>query len=185
PLRWLQMSDGMVERYINTFEEHSRKVVTSLQMDWDERLPLFLLAYRHLKLGSDRMNSMFDKLANSAGYHEGDNVWLYRPARRKGTSPKLQSSLEGFYNVLNRINDVVYRIQENLRSRMLVVHLDRLALIMELLETRNHKKEAGVAVGERKTGRKEIPSQTRRRCKYRIGKEGPVMHCTASRDEQT
>ncbi|PNF25244.1 hypothetical protein B7P43_G13747 [Cryptotermes secundus] len=115
------MSDGMVERYIKTIEEHSRKVVTSLQMDWDEGLPLFLLAYRasthdtmgltpailvfgrelrlpcdllfgvspdkelrptdyaaevvddlhHLKLGSDRMNSRYDKTANSAGYHEG------------------------------------------------------------------------------------------------------------------
>ncbi|PNF18926.1 hypothetical protein B7P43_G15981 [Cryptotermes secundus] len=39
-------SDGMVERYVKTIEEHLRKVVTSHQRDWDERLPLFLLAYR-------------------------------------------------------------------------------------------------------------------------------------------
>jgi transposase InsO family protein len=39
-------SDGMVERYINTVEEHLRKVVASHQRDWDERLTLFLLAYR-------------------------------------------------------------------------------------------------------------------------------------------
>jgi hypothetical protein len=36
----------MVERYIKTTEEHLRKVVTSHQRDWDERLHLFLLAYR-------------------------------------------------------------------------------------------------------------------------------------------
>jgi hypothetical protein len=35
----------MVERYMKTVEEHIRKVVASHQRDWDERLPLFLLAY--------------------------------------------------------------------------------------------------------------------------------------------
>ncbi|PNF37388.1 hypothetical protein B7P43_G16132 [Cryptotermes secundus] len=39
-------SDGMVERYVKTIEEHLWKVVASHQSDWDERLPLFLLAYR-------------------------------------------------------------------------------------------------------------------------------------------
>ncbi|PNF24989.1 hypothetical protein B7P43_G08361 [Cryptotermes secundus] len=135
-------SDGMVERYVKTIEEHLRKVVSSHQRDWDERLPLFLLAYRasthnttgltpaglvfgrelrlpcdllfgappdkeqpntdyaadlvdnlhdihnyarkNLKLASDRMKTRYDKLANSAGYDEGDRVWLYRPTRRKG-----------------------------------------------------------------------------------------------------
>jgi len=39
-------SDGMVERYVKTFEEHLRKLVTSHQRDWNERIPLFLMAYR-------------------------------------------------------------------------------------------------------------------------------------------
>jgi hypothetical protein len=38
-------------------------------------------ARQHLKLASDRMKTRYDKLANSAGYHEGDRVWLYRPKR--------------------------------------------------------------------------------------------------------
>jgi transposase InsO family protein len=38
-------SDGMVERYIKTVEEHLRKV-SSPQRDWDARLPVILLAYR-------------------------------------------------------------------------------------------------------------------------------------------
>jgi hypothetical protein len=116
----------MVERYIKTVEEHLRKVVASYQRDWDERLHLFLLAYRasthetagltpaslvfgrelrllcdllfgappdrerpttdyaadlvdnlydthnyarqHLKLSSDRMKTLYDKLANFANY---------------------------------------------------------------------------------------------------------------------
>jgi hypothetical protein len=36
----------MVERYVKTVEEHLRKVVSTHQGDWDERLPSFLLAYR-------------------------------------------------------------------------------------------------------------------------------------------
>jgi hypothetical protein len=36
----------MVERYIKILNEDLRKVVASHQWDWDERLPLFLLAYR-------------------------------------------------------------------------------------------------------------------------------------------
>ena len=39
-------SDGMVERYIKTLEEHLKKVVANHQRDWDVRVPLFLLAYR-------------------------------------------------------------------------------------------------------------------------------------------
>jgi hypothetical protein len=65
---------------------------------------------RHLKLASDRMKTRYDKLANCAGYHERDWVWLYRLTRKKKKSPKLQSSWDGSYKVINRINDVMYRI---------------------------------------------------------------------------
>jgi hypothetical protein len=84
-------------------------------------------ARQHLKMASDRMKTWYDKLANSAGYHEGDRVWLYCQKRTKGKSPKLQPACEGPYKIITRINDVVYRIQKTPRSRMMVVHLDRLA----------------------------------------------------------
>jgi hypothetical protein len=35
--------------------------------------------------------------------------------------------LEGPYKIIKRINDMVYRIQRNPWSRMIVVHMDRLA----------------------------------------------------------
>jgi hypothetical protein len=38
-------SDGMVKRYVKTVEEHLRKVVSTHQRYWDERLPIFLLTY--------------------------------------------------------------------------------------------------------------------------------------------
>ena len=186
-------SDGMVERYVKTIEEHLRKVVSTHQRDWDERLPIFLLAYRasthettgvtpanmvfgrelrlpcdlmfgtppdkeqsrtdyaadlverlhdihhfarqHLRIASDRMKARYDQLANSAGYQEGDKVWLYRPTRKRGKSPKLQTCWEGPYNIITRINDVIYRIQRHPRAKMMVVHLNRMAPYLGLLGT--------------------------------------------------
>jgi hypothetical protein len=84
-------------------------------------------AHQHLKLAGDRMKTRYNRLANCVGYHEGDNVWLFRPTRTKGKSPKLQSPSEGPYRLVTWMNDVVYRIQQNPRSRMMAVHLDCLA----------------------------------------------------------
>jgi predicted aspartyl protease len=39
-------SDGMVERFNRTMEQHLSKVVDQHQRDWDRHLPLFLLVYR-------------------------------------------------------------------------------------------------------------------------------------------
>jgi hypothetical protein len=36
-----------------------------------------------LNLATDLMETRYDKLANLAGYHEGDRVWLYRPTLTK------------------------------------------------------------------------------------------------------
>jgi hypothetical protein len=85
------------------------------------------LARQHLKEASDQMKARYDQLANSAGFQDGDRVWPYRPTRRSERSPKLQLCWEGPYNIVTRINDVVYRIQWHYRAKMMVVHLDRLA----------------------------------------------------------
>jgi hypothetical protein len=103
---------------------------------------------QYLKLASDQVKTRYSKLDNSAGYHEGDRVWLYRPTRTKGKSPKLQSSWEGPYNVVTRINDVIYKIQRNPRSRMMEVYLDRLAPYLGAARASNLKEEAVVAVEE-------------------------------------
>jgi len=76
------------------------------------------------------MKARYDQLANSAGFQEGDRVWLYRPIQKRGKSPKLQTCWEGPYTIITRINDVVYWIQRHSRVKMMVVHLDRLALYL-------------------------------------------------------
>ncbi|KAJ8952992.1 hypothetical protein NQ318_015352 [Aromia moschata] len=46
---------------------------------------------------SDRMKETYDINANDGRYQPGNQVWLYNPQRRRGLSPKLQSSWEGPY----------------------------------------------------------------------------------------
>ncbi|KAJ8940309.1 hypothetical protein NQ318_014382 [Aromia moschata] len=76
---------------------------------------------------SDRMKETYDINANDGRYQPGNQVWLYNPQRRRGLSPKLQNSWEGPYEVVTRINDVVYRIQKLPRGKPRVVHFNRLA----------------------------------------------------------
>ena len=40
-------SDGMVERFNRTLEQHLWKVVDENQTDWDQRIPLFRTSYSH------------------------------------------------------------------------------------------------------------------------------------------
>jgi hypothetical protein len=52
----------------------------------------------HQKLANDRMKTRYDRLANSAGYQEGNDVCFYRPLpHTKWKSPKCQSPREGPY----------------------------------------------------------------------------------------
>ncbi|KAJ8939120.1 hypothetical protein NQ318_012360 [Aromia moschata] len=60
---------------------------------------------------SERMKKTYDINFNDGRYQPGNQVWLYNPQRRRGLSPKLQSSWEGPYQVVTQINNVVYRIQ--------------------------------------------------------------------------
>jgi hypothetical protein len=96
--------------------------------NWVDHLrDIYNYVRQHVRLARNSMKPRYEKLTNGGGYQEGERVWLYRPTRTKGKSSKLQSSWAGPYKVITRINDVVYRIQRKPISRMMVLHLDRLA----------------------------------------------------------
>ena len=54
-------------------------------------------------------------------------VWVYSPPRKKGRCPKLDSHRVGLCKVLERVGDVVYRVQLSSRGRKVALHRDRLA----------------------------------------------------------
>ena len=81
----------------------------------------------NIQNASDRMKQAYDVNAGEGGYRPGEQVWLYNPQRRRGYSPKLQTSWEGPYRIVDRRNDVVYRIQKPPRGKPRIVHFNRLA----------------------------------------------------------
>ncbi|GFW83045.1 retrovirus-related Pol polyprotein from transposon 412 [Trichonephila clavipes] len=75
------------------------------------------LATERISMASAKMKTRYDARATGHDFHEGGNVWLWNPKRRKGLSPKLQTNWEGPYTVLKRLNDVVVRIQKSPHSK--------------------------------------------------------------------
>jgi len=86
---------------------------------------------QQLDLRSRRIKTLYDKKARRLVFEKGHRVWLYNPRREKGKAPKLQSNWEGPYEVVRRLNDVVYCIRKSNRHRNKIVHLDRLAPFYE------------------------------------------------------
>ena len=181
-------SDGLVERLNRTLLQYLAMFVSEHQRDWDEWIPMFLLAYRsarheatqltpamilygqelrlplqlwrglppeveqeedveqgysewirekmtkihefvrrRLDVYSSKMKSWYDNRVHAVEFQPGERVWLFQPRRVKGKCPKLQADWEGPYTVVDRINDVVYRIQRSRRKKCKVVHVRRLA----------------------------------------------------------
>lgn len=84
-------------------------------------------ARNRIQMVSDRMKARYDIRTRDLEFKTGDLVWLFQPRRQKGRSPKLQSNWEGPYEVLIKINDVIYKIRRSKNARPRIVHLDRLA----------------------------------------------------------
>ena len=70
-----------------------------------------------IKMVSDGMKGRYHHAANTEGFHEGQLVLLYNPQRKRGLSPKLQTSWDGPYKIIKPLNVVVYRIQKANRAR--------------------------------------------------------------------
>ena len=105
-------SDGMVERFNCTMDEHLSKMVIEHQKDWDRHLPLFLLVNRspvHDTTGQTPARILYATTLRVT--QAGDLVWLYNPRKRKGHWPKLSPDWAGPSIVVTRINDVAYRIR--------------------------------------------------------------------------
>src|SRR5436190_5845630 len=99
----------------------------------------------NIQSASDQMKIQYDVRAEAGGYQSGDLVWLYNPKRRRGYSPKLQRQWEGPYEVVTRINDVIYRIKKLPNGKPRIVHYNRLAPYSgenEQAETRVREVEA-------------------------------------------
>ena len=69
----------------------------------------------------------YDILAKGRHFVAGELVWVFNPQRKKGRCPKLDSDWMGPCRVLERLGEVVYRVQLPPRGRKVALHRDRLA----------------------------------------------------------
>ncbi|GBM09383.1 Retrovirus-related Pol polyprotein from transposon 412 [Araneus ventricosus] len=82
-------------------------------------------ARERIKLASERTKTRYDSTATDHHFKEGDLVWMYNPKRRRGLNPKLQQNWEGPYTVVNKLNDVVYRVQRSPNAKPKFIHINR------------------------------------------------------------
>ncbi|KAF7401494.1 hypothetical protein HZH68_007314 [Vespula germanica] len=114
------------------------------QRDWDRWIPLCLLAYsiiyrstlgtklhkihriakEWMEIKSCRMKTWYDRGINKKKFKEGQKVWLFNPQRTKGKTQKLESNWERSYNILRKINDVVFCIGKSSREKNRIVQSD-------------------------------------------------------------
>ena len=72
------------------------------------------------------MKRRYDRRADKDGFQLGDAVWLYNPRVKRNISSKLAWPWDGPYRVMEKLTDVVYRIQQSPRSKSKVVNRYRL-----------------------------------------------------------
>ncbi|CAN7950792.1 unnamed protein product, partial [Ixodes hexagonus] len=89
------------------YSDHTRHLRATLNSVQD-------FARRNLHLRSESARSRYNRNSSGRPLQPGDKVWLHQPRRTKGRCPKLQPSWEGPYEVVKRLNDVVYRVRHPL-----------------------------------------------------------------------
>lgn len=83
-----------------------------------------MLVHSKLEREQQRRREHQARLVRYSPYIAGDIVWLHRPVRKKGLSPKLSLSWEGPHEVIKVIGPSTYRISrlEGSRKRQVVHH---------------------------------------------------------------
>lgn len=86
---------------------------------------------RSLKIKSGNTKNWYDKKSRKVDFEKSQKVWLFNPRREIGKAPKLQNSWEGPYEVVEKLNDVVYCIRKSAKHKNKVVHVNRLVRFCE------------------------------------------------------
>ena len=84
------------------------------------------LSRNHLNISNESMKKRYDVRMHKNPYKIGDAVWYYNPKRKVGFNPKLQRPWKGPMIVVDRLNEVLFRIQSGPKAKPQVVHHDKL-----------------------------------------------------------
>lgn len=84
-------------------------------------------ARQQLANAGARQRRNYDVHTRGRHFEPEELVWVHSPQRKKGRCPKLDSEWMGPCKILERVGEVVYRVQLPPRGRKVVIHRDRLA----------------------------------------------------------
>ena len=84
------------------------------------------LARKHLGRNALRMKESYDAKKNLNQYNRGDLVWYATESKQLHTAPKLRVPFQGPYLVLDRLGDLLFKIQLDEKGKQKIVHHDKL-----------------------------------------------------------
>ena len=86
-----------------------------------------IFARDQLEKAGMKQKRNYDIRSKGRHFQAGELVWVYRPHRKKGWCTKLDCHSEGPCQVLERLGEVVYRVQLPGKRKKVALHRDRLA----------------------------------------------------------
>ena len=112
---------------------------------------------------SFRQKRYYDRNVRSTNYDVGDLVRRSQPKVMIGTKSKLARKWTGPWIIMQRLSDVLYKIQVSRRSKPVIVHSDNLKLYRGPKSTRHPKKsqrlDSGPAPAADQTGTARGPAR--------------------------
>ena len=88
------------------------------------------LARECLKGSHQKQKKQYDRNANTSPWEVGAAVWLFNPTKTVGKSPKLCIFWEETpYVIIEKVSDVVMKIQKKATTKPRIVHVDRLKVV--------------------------------------------------------
>ena len=101
---------------ITCFEQYVAKLRNKMQKAHE----------RTLKSNAARQKEIYDSKVSYHHYENGDIVWYLNEMRRESISPKLQPTYLGPYLIVQKINDLIYKLQLTRLGKFRVVHHNKL-----------------------------------------------------------
>ena len=115
-----------VDLLLGRTTEEPRSVNDYAQHVVDRMTNAYELVREHLGRTAERCKARYDMKVRPVTFEVGSKVWVYCPRRLPGTSAKWTRYYNGPYTIVRRVNDVNYVVQLSPRSRLQIVHVNKL-----------------------------------------------------------
>ena len=115
--------------FLGCSQQASRSVPSFIAKIHQSLKTAYATVRQHIFTAHRQNKDRYDKQRPFSPFQVGDQVWLFTPVVKPGTTKKFTSQWRGPYTVLDRINKVNYRIKlVGLSVKPQVVHNNRLKL---------------------------------------------------------